>query len=105
MPEISFSLSRYDGPATVGGIHFSKVHLVESAEAGDSTVTRSWEGTAEVAKSEAPEVAPEWAFAPGPVPVRLPEGGVGSAYITDLTLTNGRFWSVELVGKGPAPMA
>lgn len=102
---MTFSLSRYDGPATIHGVEFTEVHLVESAESGDHTVVKSWEGTAEVAMSEAPEVSPEWATVPDQVDVRLPEGGTGTAYITNFALIDGRFWKVELLGKGASPMA
>ncbi|MEU4091832.1 hypothetical protein [Streptomyces sp. NPDC026673] len=105
MSETSLSLSRYDGPARIGGIDFAEVHLSEHAgtESGESRM--GWEGTAEVTRSEAPGIGPEWAVKPGPLEVRLPHGGVGSANIRSLSLTDGTFWVVELLGVGPSPMA
>lgn len=102
---MTFSLSRYDGPATVHGVEFAEVHLVESAEPGEHTVVKSWEGTAEVAKREAPEVSLDWATTPDQVEIRLPEGGTGTAFIMNLTLIDGRFWKVDLLGRGASPMA
>jgi hypothetical protein len=104
MPEISFSLSRYDGPAVVNGVQFAEVHLSEHADSDGDGILKSWDGTAEVARSEAPEVSPDWATS-GPVEVRIPEGGSGNAYIHGMTLTDGRYWKVELSGAGPSPMA
>lgn len=104
MPEITFSLSRYDGPASVNGVQFAEVHLSEHAESDGDGVLKGWEGTAEVARSEAPEVHPDWALS-GPVEVGLPGGGTGNAYIHGMTLTDGRYWKVDLSGAGPSPMA
>ncbi|MFZ3556464.1 MULTISPECIES: hypothetical protein [unclassified Streptomyces] len=104
MPEMSFSLSRYDGPAVVNGVRFTEVHLREHADSVGDGVLKGWEGTAEVARSEAPEVHPDWAL-PGPVAVQLPEGGSGNAYIHGMTLTDNRYWEVNLSGTGPSPMA
>ncbi|MFF7452107.1 MULTISPECIES: hypothetical protein [unclassified Streptomyces] len=103
MPEISFDLHRYDGPATVNGVQFAEVHLSEHADSDGDGVLKGWEGTAEVARSEAPDVTPDWALTS--VQVRLPEGGTGTAYIHGMTLTDGRYWKLELCGSGPSPMA
>lgn len=109
MTQISFDLHRYDGPASVNGVDFARVRLAESAEQHGEGVLKSWEGTAEVSRSRAPEVSPDWASA-GPVEVRLPEGGTGTAYITGMTLSDNNevgieTWTLDLAGKGPSPMA
>lgn len=103
MPEISNSISRYDGPASVNGVDFAEVHLSEHAEPEGDGFLKSWEGTVEVARGEAPEVSPDWATS-GPVEVRLPDGRTGNAYI-HMMLTDGRYSEVTLVGAGPSPMA
>ncbi|MEU0332222.1 hypothetical protein [Streptomyces sp. NPDC006193] len=107
MTQISFDLHRYDGPASVNGVAFARVRLSESAERHGEGVLKSWEGTAEVSRSTAPEVTADWASA-GPVEVRLPEGGTGAAYITGMTLSGNAVgietWTLDLTGKGPSPM-
>lgn len=103
MPEISFSISWYDGHATVNGVQFAEVHLWEHADSEGDGVLKGWQGTAEVARSNAPDVTPDWALTS--VEVRLPEGGAGTAYIHGMTLTDGRYWKLELSGAGPSPMA
>ncbi|MEU0179880.1 hypothetical protein ABZ312_01635 [Streptomyces sp. NPDC006207] len=105
MSETSLSLSRYDGPATVGGIDFAEVHLREHASTESRESRTGWKGTVEAARSEVPGISPEWALKPGPLEVRLPTGRVGSANIRSLSLTYGDFWVVELLGVGPSPMA
>ncbi|MBW5420278.1 hypothetical protein GKQ77_01665 [Streptomyces sp. BG9H] len=105
MSQITFSLSRYDGPAVIGGIRFAQASLREQADQEGDGVIKSWEGTASVARSEASEVTPEWLERPGPVKVGLPEGGTGTAHITGAALIDDRLWELDLVGAGPSPMA
>lgn len=104
MPEITFDLYRYDGHASVNGVDFARVHLSEHADSDGGKIRRGWQGTAQVGRRAAPAVTPEWASIQGPVEVRLPEGGTGRAFIQGLTLTDGLFWEVELLGVGPSPM-
>ncbi|MCI4143049.1 hypothetical protein [Streptomyces sp. MMS20-AI2-20] len=103
MPDLTFSLSRYDGPATVNGVPFAEVHLIEHAHTEGDGLLKSWEGTAEVARREAPGVSPDWAL--DVVQVQLPGGGEGTAYVHNMTLTDGRYWKLDLSGRGPSPMA
>jgi hypothetical protein len=105
MPETTFNLYSYDGPAFVNGVQFGEVHLRESADSDGGTIRKSWEGEGVVSTSDAPEVSPAWADIEGPIEVRLPAGGTGLAHLTAMALTDGRMWSVELVGEGPSPMA
>ena len=104
MSQITFSLSQYDGPATIDGIRFTRVSLGEHADQAGIEIRKGWEGTAGVAKSEAPEVTPEWLQRPGTVQVALPEGGTGAACITGIALIDNRFWEIDLCGVGPSPM-
>lgn len=104
MAQHEFSLSRYDGPATVRGVEFARVRLSEHADTEQGAIRKGWEGTAEVTASAAPEVGPGWAATEETVQVRLPEGGTGNAHIRGMTLTDGRYWEVELLGTGPSPM-
>ncbi|MFE0727939.1 hypothetical protein ACFW2X_06745 [Streptomyces antibioticus] len=107
MTQISFDLHSYDGPALINGVGFARVRLAESAEQHGPGMVKYWEGTGEVARSAAPDVTPDWAF--GPVEVRLPDGGTGTAFISGMTLSANRLgaetWALDLRGKGPSPMA
>lgn len=88
----------YDGPATIDGTEFPVVSLREHRE-GEM---RSWDGTASMPVSQAPN-----GFAPDlsgrdAVPVELPDGRHGKALVTN-THFDGSTWRLELTGTGPAP--
>lgn len=106
MPDLTFSLSRYDGPATINSVEFPKTRLVEHADLDNGAIRKQWEGEAEVLRSEAPRVSPQWADIEGPVEIRLPGGEVVWAHIVGMTLTDNNdlgieVWRLELVGVGP----
>lgn len=107
MTQISFDLHSHDGPASLNGTAFARVRLSEGAEQNGDGILKYWEGTAEVSRSAAPGVSPDWAT--GPVEVCLPEGGTGTAYITGMALSDDNefgieTWTIGLTGKGPSPM-
>jgi hypothetical protein len=100
----TFKISRYDGPATIAGVAIPMVHLREQIDDGH-LVRRSWHGTAEVDREQAPEITPEWGESTDRVTIELPGLGAGVCAIASMTLVNGYKWELELVGIGPSPMA
>jgi len=89
----------YDGPAAIDGTEFQNVSLREHRESG---ALRSWDGSATMALSQAPEgYAPDLSGRDA-VPVELPDGRHGKALVTNLHF-DGSTWRLELTGTGPAP--
>lgn len=105
----TFALHHYDGPATVAGINFPRVRFWEEAESGSQgvPVIRWWEGGIKCSRLDVPDLTPTLvaAMVEGTVEVVVPDVGQGVAYATEVTLTDGYLWEVELRGRGPSPMA
>ncbi|WP_329376250.1 hypothetical protein [Streptomyces sp. NBC_01483] len=88
----------YDGPAAIDGTKFPTVSLREHRDGG----LRSWDGSASMAVSQAPQgFAPDLS-ASDAVPVELPDGRHGKALVTNIHF-DGSVWRLELTGTGPAP--
>lgn len=108
MPDTTFNLHWYEGPAHINGVEFTNVHVSEHADSDGPGVIKSWEGTASVPKRSAPTITAAWLeeAMQQPVEVRLEGDAVGRAYITGAALhnDNGRErWSVDFTGTGPSP--
>lgn len=89
----------YHGPATVGGVRLPNVILREDFPDGG---LRSWEGSAAFSAADAPEGFPANLDLGAMASVELPDGRTGQALITNNAF-DGRQWTVELTGSGPAP--
>ena len=89
----------YHGPATVGGVRLPNVGLQENLPDGG---LRSLEGSASFPAADAPAGFPADLDLGSVASVELPDGRTGQVLITN-TAFDGRQWTVELQGTGPAP--
>ncbi|MFH9413963.1 hypothetical protein [Streptomyces rochei] len=89
----------YRGPALVAGIQLPNVRLHEIAPGAG---LRAWEGLATFSVADAPAGFPANLDLGKAASVELPDGRVGEALITNKAF-DGRHWTVELQGSGPAP--
>ncbi|MEU5742018.1 hypothetical protein ABZ784_29005 [Streptomyces tendae] len=109
MPETTFSLHSYRGPAQINGVDFAHVTISEHADSGVDTVIKGWEGSAKVSKTDAPTITPEWmenTARKTVIEVQLPDGGTGQAYPTGAAhVQDGslEYWTIDFTGIGPSP--
>jgi hypothetical protein len=88
----------YDGSAVINGVDWPSVSLREHRDGG----LRSWDGTARMSPSQAPDgFAPDLSSRDAET-VELPDGRHGKALITNIHF-DGSVWRLELTGTGPAP--
>ena len=115
MPETTFSLRHYDGPATINGVEFTAVRINEHASSEGGRIRKGWDGVATVPRSDAPTITPEWMDATARedvINVRLPgssqrpDGYTGRARPTNATYVDDdgfRYWRISFAGIGPSP--
>lgn len=89
----------YSGSATVGGVTIPGVRLMENGPVGG---LRSWGGSASVAIADAPGGFPGNLNSGDQHVIELSDGRKGNVLVTNVGF-NGRAWTVELTGTGPAP--
>jgi hypothetical protein len=91
----------FRGPATIGGVLFPVVRLLEHRE-GHDAILRSWEGETSFDAASTPAGFTGNLGSDGPVDVELSDGRRGKALVTSINF-DGTTWTVTLQGTGPAP--
>jgi hypothetical protein len=88
----------YSGPATIDGIDYPAVELLEHLPEGEVGL-RSWSGSASLTKPS--EGFIDTLSADGPSVIELPDGREGRVYV--VADFDGHSWAVSINGTGPAP--
>jgi hypothetical protein len=93
----------YDGPVAIDGTEFPIASLREHRDsAAEGGWLKSWDGSAWLAASKAPEGFRPELSGSDPVPVELPDGRHGKVLVTNVSF-DGACWKLELAGTGWPP--
>lgn len=89
----------YSGSATIDGVTYPSVLLMENAREGG---LRSWGGSVSFPQTGAPQGFTPNLGGDGPVSVDLPDGRSGQLFVANVNF-DGHDWTLELLGTGPVP--